>query len=258
MLHRSIRLFSLAVLLMASSLAAQESYTTFLLPVSPSSVTGQDGAEWLTELTLSNNASDPISLFCFVGTCPAIQGRTALRSPAPAREAVVPGLFYVPDSQARRLSAALRSRNQTLDSTERNFVTEIPVVREEEFRSSIIELLAVPVEPNYRHQLRVYDAAAGENRRVRVRVYGVTNGSPAADPVVDTTLTLHTSRGSASPYAMPDEPSWVAFPNFSDLPGVRGFQEVNIRIEALEPSMQLWAFATATSNATQRFAVYTP
>lgn len=259
MMRFPIRTIFLAVLLMTSSSAfAQESYTTFLLPVSPSSVRGQDGAEWLTELTLSNNASDPINLFCFVGTCPAIQGRSALRSPSPARAAVTPGLFYVPDSQARRVSAALRSRNQTLDSTERNFVTEIPVVSEEEFRSSIIEILAVPVEPNYRHQLRVYDAAAAENRRVRVRIYGMTSGSVAADPVVDTNLTLHTSRGSASPYAMPDQPSWVAFPNFTDLPGVRNFQEVHIRIEALDPGMQLWAFATATSNATQRFAVYTP
>lgn len=260
MLRRAIRMMFLTVLLMTPALAsAQESYTTLLLPVSPSSVIGQNGAEWLTELTLANNASDPINLFCFVGTCEPIEGRAVIRYTSPPRQTILPGLMHVPDSQARRLSAALRSRNTTPNSEERDFVSEIPVVREEEFRSSVIEILSVPIEANYRHQLRIYDAAAGEGKRVRVRIYGMTiAGTPTSNALFDTILVLNTRRGTASPHALPDEPSWIALPNFSDLPDVRNFRDVHIRIEALDPGMQLWAFATATNNTTQRFAVYTP
>ena len=59
-----------AVMVAASVSYAQEtSYTTLLLPVAPSTVVGQDGARWVTELTLANNDfTAPIDLFCFTGT----------------------------------------------------------------------------------------------------------------------------------------------------------------------------------------------
>jgi hypothetical protein len=258
--HRVV-LACAAVMLAASASFAQEtSYTTLLLPVSPSTIAGQDGARWLTELTLANNDfSEPISLFCFVGTCDPVAPRTVQRIVAPLTSTVRPGLLYVPDSVARRLTAALRSRNSTPNSTEQDFISEIPVVRESEFRSTVVEILAVPVEANYRHMLRVYDANANEGAKVRVRIYGMTNGQLVTEPLVDTELELHTARGSASPFERPDQPSWASLPNFTDLPGVRNYQELHIRIESLSTvNTELWAFVTATNNTTQRFAVYTP
>lgn len=257
--HR-VALACATVLLAGSVLAQETSYTTLLLPVSPSTVVGQDGARWLTELTLANNDfSEPIAFFCFTGTCDPLAPRTVQRVVAPLTSNVRPSLIYVPDSVARRLTAALRSRNSTPNSTEQDFISEIPVVRESELRSSTVELLAIPVEANYRHMLRVYDANANEGAKVRVRIYGMTNGQLVTEPLVDTELELHTVRGSASPFARPDEPSWASLPNFTDLPGVRNYQELHIRIESLSTAnTQLWAFVTATNNTTQRFAVYTP
>lgn len=246
------------MLLISGAVSAQTSYTTLLLPVTPSDVTGQDGARWLTELTIANAGFDPANLFCFTGTCAPIAERSVQRIETPPRTNVTPGLMYVPIEDARRITASLRSRNSTPNSDERDFVSEIPVVREEEFRSSIIELTAVPIEANYRHMLRVYDANANEEAEVRVRIYGMMNGAIVTDALVDTTMVLRTPRGSASPYAMPDEPSWNAFPGFSDQAGIRNYGEVHIRIESLEDDTNLWAFVTATNNTTQRFAVYTP
>jgi hypothetical protein len=257
--HRVVLACAAVVLAASASFAQETSYTTLLLPVSPSTVVGQDGARWLTELTLANNDfSQSIAMFCFTGTCDPLAPRTVQRVVAPLTADVRPTLLYVPDSSARRLTAALRSRNSTPNSTEQDFISEIPVVREEEFRSSTIELLAIPVEANYRHMLRVYDANANEGAKVRVRIYGMANGQVVAQPLVDTVLELHTARGSASPFARPDQPSWASLGNFTDLPGVRNYQELHIRIESQSSNTELWAFVTATNNTTQRFAVYTP
>ena len=251
----------LAVVLASSAAFAQTvDYTTILLPVTPSSVQGANGASWVTELTLSNNDFSAIPLFCFTGTdCSAIGARAVWRVPTPPAASVRPGLMYVPTSQVRRLGAALRSRNTTPNSEERDFVSEIPVVREDEFRTNTIEILAVPIEANYRHMLRVYDASAMEEAQVRVRIWGLdATGTPSSDALVDQTLTLRTSRGAASPYAMPDEPSWAQLADFAELGGLRGYREAHIRIESLSGDRQIWAFVTATNNTTQRFAVYTP
>ena len=258
-ISRKVSVLGVAVLIIVSVASAQEvSYTKFLLPVSPSTVEGANGAVWRTELTLTNAGFSNIELFCFVGTCAPLPARSLQRVDAPLTTAVRPGLFYVPTADSRRLFAALRSRNSTPNSDERDFVSEIPVVRESEFRSSIIEISAIPIEPDYRHMLRVYDAKATEGTTVRVRIYGITAGTMSSEPVVDRELVLNTSRGTASPYALPDEPSWAMLPDFGDLPGVRNFNEVHVRVENLVDNLELWAFVTATSNRTQRFAVYTP
>ena len=259
----SIRLTLVAVVVALASpvvVAQTVDYTTILLPVTPSSVQGANGASWVTELTLSNSDFGSIPLFCFTGAnCNAVAARSVWRVPTPPANAVVPGLMYVPTSQVRRLGAALRSRNTTQNSTERDFVSEIPVVRQEEFRTNTVEIVAVPIEANYRHMLRVYDASAMENAQVRVRIWGLdATGTPSSEVLVDQTLTLRTTRGSASPYARPDEPSWAQLADFSDLGGLRGYREAHIRIESLSGDRQLWAFVTATNNTTQRFAIYTP
>ena len=254
------RFSSAALVLFAFPLLAQQtSYSTILLPVSPSTVRGEGGAQWVTELTLANTGFEPISLFCFTPPCSELQPRTVVRQAAPEAAAVRPSLLHVPNDVSRRLNAALRARNTTPNSDERDFISEIPVARAEDFRSGVIELLAIPIEANYRHMLRVYDASATEGARVRVRIYGLSrSGERTAEPLYDGELTLQTPRGTRSPFALPDEPSWAALGNFSDLPGVRNFPEAHIRIETLGGALELWAFATATNNTTQRFAVYTP
>jgi hypothetical protein len=252
--------FSCMTLLLVAGVAAgqQTTYMKILLPVMPSSIEGQNGARWVTELTLTNSGYDPLPLLCFTESCPPIDARSVARIDAPPTSSVQPGLMYVSLEDSRRLWAALRSRNSTPNSDEKDFISEIPVVREYEFRSSTVDITAVPVEANYRHMLRIYDANANEGAKVRLRVYGMANGHINFEPLIDRELTLHTSRGSASPYPKPDEPSWISVPNFTDEPGVRDFTEVHVRIDAESANTALWAMATATSNTTQRFAVYTP
>lgn len=198
-----------AFVLFASVATAQETrYTRMLLPVAPSSVEGANGARWLTELTVANTGLDPVELYCFEGeTCQPIAPLSVHRVEAPPDTRAQPALVYVPETMSRRVSTALRSRNSTPNSDERDFVSEIPVVREEEFRSSGIDLTAVPIEANYRHMLRIYDANAREGATVRVRIYGMSNGRIATDALVDRRVTLNTSRGTAAPFARPDEPS---------------------------------------------------
>jgi hypothetical protein len=258
MVRRLIFTCLAALMLPVAAFAQSTEYRKFLLPLTPATVLGADGARWDVTLTLSNASFDPLSLFCFTGQCQPIEARTVHRVAAPPASTILPGLMYVPVDQSRRTFAALRSRNTTPNSEEINFVSEIPVVHENDFRSEVVEIAAVPIEANYRHMLRVYDANANENAEVRVRIFGMLNGQIVTGALVDTVLTLRTNRGSASPYARPDEPSWAALADFGDMPEVRNYQEVHIRIESESDNMAMWAFATATNNTTQRFAVYTP
>ena len=257
--HRAV-LFC-AAMLVAATVSAQDttSYTKVLLPVTPSTVIGANNAQWITQLTVSNGDFNPISLFCFTGdNCSPIGARSVQRVEATPSSTGGPGLMYVPSDSARRLTFALRSRNTTPNSDERDFISAIPVVREEEFRSSVVELPAVPSEANYRHMLRIFDANANEGGQVRVRIWGLQDGRIVTDALVDSMITLRTSRGAASPFARPDEPAAAALGNFSEQGGIRAYSEVHIRIEATGTNQQLWAMATATNNTTQRFAVYTP
>ena len=255
---RPLLLTLIAILLPAALFAQGVEYRKYLLPINPGTVQGADGARWMVELTLANASFEPLSLFCFTGTCAPIEDRTVHRFVTPPTDSIRPGLMYVPVDQSHRVFAALRSRNTTPDSSERDFVSEIPVVHENDFRTEVIEMTAVPIEANYRHMLRIYDANANEGADVRVRIFGMLNGQIVTGELVDTILTLHTPRGSASPYALPDEPSWGSLSAFSDLPEVRNYEEVHIRVESQSSNMALWAFATATNNTTQRFAIYTP
>lgn len=252
---------SCVAMLLAATVTAQDttSYTKVLLPVTPSTVIGANDAQWVTQLTISNGDFNPISLFCFTGdNCPPIGARSVQRIESSPSAAGLPGLLYVPSDSSRRLTFALRSRNTTPNSDERDFISQIPVVREDEFRSSVVELPAVPIEANYRHMLRIFDANANEGGQVRVRVWGMRNGLIVTDALIDSLITLRTSRGGASPFSRPDEPASAALGNFSDQAGVRDYPEVHIRVEAASSDMELWAMATATNNTTQRFAVYTP
>lgn len=234
--------------------AQEEQWATFLIPVSPSHVTGAGGAQWMTDLFFFIASDEALPLFCFTGSCAPIAPRALVPIVAPLMNRVVPGLFYAPVDRAAELYAELRTRNVTPGSADEDFTVEIPIAREEDFRGDEIQLLAIPLDPSYRQALRVYDVEAHVPAQVRVEFYG-----GGAEPLAQRVLSLGTTRGTESPYALPDEPSFAEILNLLDeVPELAGLQQVRIRVTPVAAGPRLWAFVSVTNNATQHISVFTP
>jgi hypothetical protein len=130
-----------------------------------------------------------------------------------------------------------------------NFGTEIPIVRESDFRANRIVLVGVPTDARFRNTLRVYGdspvdvlVTVGNQAPVRLKMTG-----GITFPIIN----------------FPDfsVPAYVAFSNFPT-----GIGTVRVTIEAepgfLQPLQPLespiWAFITVTNNDTQAISTITP
>lgn len=147
-----------------------------------------------------------------------------------------PGRFiFVPEPQADRLAANLRVYDASRSAT--NFGTEIPVVRERDFRDQLA-LLGIPIVPRFRTKLRVYSTRSTQLR--------VTSSSGAQFDVQ-----LLPGRGL-------DDPAYAEF----DV-DASGSGTIDLRIHHAPSPLpvvppQFWAFATVTNNETHVLTTISP
>jgi hypothetical protein len=148
-----------------------------------------------------------------------------------------PGRFvFVPDAQLDRLSLHLRVHDTTRSSLD--FGTEMPIVREDDFRTGRLVLLAVPTDPRFRNTLRLYSTRSSS---LRITVDGqapVDIGLPGGADIFD--------------------PAYASFTQFPV-----GLEEVNVTIEPTPNQLPVvtapfWAFITVTNNESQAITTITP
>lgn len=240
----------LALLLFPASVFGTE---RVLLPVvfGGSGAPGAYGSQWVTFVT-GFNANDhyvPIveSLLPCSVLCPA--------PPAPAR-AVFRLDPYTPSGLGRYLyvggtgitsaesdAVHLSLRAQDLSRQSETWGTELPVVRQRDYRDHIT-LLDVPTSGAFRVSLRIF-APDVERAIVRFEVYRQN------DLVVDDEIAIS-----------PPVPGYEEYPPqiaINDL--VRSYHQlaagdpVRIVVSGQQP---LWAFASATNNTTQHVTTMTP
>jgi hypothetical protein len=139
------------------------------------------------------------------------------------------------------LAANLRVREVSRE--EENAGTEIPIVRESDFRGADVALLNVPLHRKFRQTLRIYALGEGGGD-VDVNIGGVRR-----------TVTLTQGRDLF-------EPSYAEIADFPAPPatGIR-----SIRVVVSPPSdvvigtfVPIWAFITVTNNETQQITAITP
>jgi hypothetical protein len=157
-----------------------------------------------------------------------------------------PGRFlYVAPDQAGPLEFNLRVRDVTREGL--NFGTEIPVVREREFRSSRVTLIGVPTDSRFRNTLRVYATALTD------LIVTFSNGTQR----VERSVTMQHSR----------EPFDPEYATIGDFPVFAGQAElVTITIDSVgsavsnppAPPSPIWAFVTVTNNETQAITTIAP
>jgi len=217
-----------------------DAFERVLLPILTPPTPGQFGSSFETSLLLSNEA--PFVRAYIYGLVPPCRGISGCIVFDPHETPVelkpqgqsdffetdgTPGRFiYVAKNAVPQLTGNLRVFDASRGAN--NFGTELPLVRQSEFRARV-GLLGVPLDPRFRNTLRIY---AGKPVAATVRFGGESHvvQLDAAENVFD--------------------PAYGAFSLFP-----AGTGTVDVVIEAAEP---VWAFVSVTNNDTQLITTITP
>ena len=243
---------ALAVLLtLQSTLSAQttEPRERVLVPIFTPPVQGAFGSQFQTLVRASNRSdSQPLVYYGVDTACylfsPVLGPEDPRTIPAGGDVVeVLPGcshwparFLYVPQSMAGDFEVNLRVRDTS--RADLSAGTEIPVVRENEFKNRIV-LVGLPHEPRFRSSLRIY-------------------GLPGATPAVTVKIAERTYQVTLQPGHDQYEPSYATFNDFSAVSqvpeGLRDFTRATVD----SPSSPVWAFISVTNNETQEITTITP
>lgn len=269
----------LATLLTSSAVGQTVSYERILLPiVIAGELPGAFGSRWVTHVAITNTADRPVVILgynpypsgCVIGVCPPVP-------PTPANETFFPvitpgqitqGAIIEVDRQfGPDVRFQLRAQDVSREGADAG--TELPVVREANFFTDVLNLLDVPIVTAFRTRLRLYDVDAHDQAQVSVRFYKVNlalqspiaisiNGTPPPQP--DALLTQRTVRFEVE-HRGTDPAFDIGYAEIDDLTTVaelHGVDHVRVEIRPVTTGLRFWAFATVTNNDTQRFAVISP
>ena len=275
---RGAVLSALIALLMSAEASAHhqnrpENYDRIIVPIlSEAVISGAGGTQWATTLTVHNSGAVPVEVTGgpstgHVAACPPQPCRVFLSGGQTTRIGYkglasnlqiynpwadrFPGLMvYVEKPHSPSIHFDLQ-----LYELSRGNSVELPVIRESDFRTSTIILPDVPVIENHRIALRIYDGDYSDSDRivvVRVFPYGSNN------------LIAQSEFELQRPF--PQNPLqlsvWPGYASITDLvgafPALGDFESIRIEVEPLTPNLRFWAFASVTSNTTQRVRLFRP
>lgn len=160
----------LALFVAVPAVAAE--YKKILLPVAPSVVFCGYHSKYDTRLVAYNDADRTIEQFGLAAnTGTVIEGeRVAVPNPT---------FLYVPKSEAAHLQMSLIVESSERDRPEERSYTELPIVRESDFRAGKIQIVGVRMDDGFRKTLRIYGLDGSEWAAVRVRVFPLDSNVPA-------------------------------------------------------------------------------
>ena len=222
------------------------------------------GSTWQTFLVINNRMSTPFSssnvqflIPCFIPEGCISDSIPAGQFGSPALPTSASGiLFFAPDGEADKLVFRLAISARPRNALERG--TEIPVVRERDFRTDLISLPYVELRGPVRVRLRVYDPDQHQTAQVRVSLRPWDQ--PTAAPVASTVLALR-----PPPPFFPILPAPVITPSYAELDLQAAFAEAlangtyfNVDVEPITAGLRFWAFVTITDNATNDVQTVTP
>jgi hypothetical protein len=208
---------------------------------------GALGSNWVTELSLRNDNDYPVEPWR------PIAGSSSIAPVKPllfGSGSAPSGLFLMVPRQAAaglNFHAAVRDTSRA-DS---EWATEVPVVRENNFSGSGVELLDIPVNDRFRTMVRIYspiNPVPAYARFVHVIVYSLDDASILRDFYPS----LSDPTGCSDAISCAEHPS---FASVADLTAGLPAGRVGVQIQG---NVLLWAFATVTNNETQHVTVVSP
>lgn len=245
------------VALVALPIAAQE-FEKVMLPIAPSTVYCAFHSRYDTRLVVFNELERMVPRLSteYAGGLAALTG-TEISGP---RVQVPLGAFlYVPREDAAGLRMALIAESIDLTKPEEKFFTELPVVREGDWRSGKIQIIGVKVEPGFRQTLRIYGYDGLGVGQVAARFYAI--GSNRL--LKETTYELWPQQ-FLNADGMQAGPSFAMECDLSGLGQWEGWgdelvgQHIRIELEPKTPGLRYWAFVSVANNATQHFFTILP
>jgi len=259
----------LLMLVLAFSLSAEagERYRVLIPSYVDEPAPGAFGSLWTTPLAIHNGTS---STFVFDPACFEVcqdhprltPGKTQQqihefswewKSGQPAR---VLGISVAEgnDSPAA-LSFQLRSADVSRSAS--NAGTEVPVVRETEFRTATLHLLNVPADPRFRLTLRIYEMDQAQSD-FAVRVYDQAATTLLGGTTVHLSMPLAPDLPHLTP--VPVAPGYAQIGDLSTLLPAGAALPATLRFE-IEPKTKdsaFWSFISITNNDTQHVTLVTP
>ena len=244
--------FALLALVLALPVAADE-YERLMLPVAPGVVYCGYHSKFDTRLVVYNGNGSTVDRFCTDDMCGGLASNTGTvvqgqHVPIPA-----PAYIYVPKSAAAGLGMSLVvESSETTRPAERSY-TELPVVRESDFRADKIQIVGVRLDTGFRKTLRIYGLNGLEFGKVRVRVYDIASSIPAWEHE----YTLYPQAG-ANAQGNAISPSFNMECDLTGYVAATYERPVRVELEPLTEGTRIWGFVSITNNVTQHFYTVTP
>jgi len=207
---------------------------------------GAFGSHWETELSLRNDNTFTVEPWR------PIDGKAELVPRQPVLfSGDAPGGIFVGIPLQASASLALHAGVRDISREASEWSTELPIVREEQFSTTGIDLLDIPANPRFRTMLRIYSTLnpiSPYNAQVHVIVYSLENGGTYRSFFA----TLNDGSGCTDAGSCAEHPSSVSIPdvtsgNFSGRVGIQ-----------IQTTLPIWAFATVTNNETQHVTIVSP
>jgi hypothetical protein len=236
-----------------------------VIPVPLGTTPGAFGSLWSTELWAYNSGSLDIQML--PGPCRLTGSDSCMINLAPGKVVAIPALIepqfpyltlatpgsddHLPGFRPVHFSLRVRDLSRAGESAG----TEISVVRTEHFVTETLQLLNVPVDPDFRVMLRIFlHPIRSDTQRFGVRVFGMDGPAP---PFSEREIVLDPPPPLPAIYAGYTT-SLAMIPDVvAGLPA--GTARVRVEIEPLSsPANRFWAFITVTHNETQQITTITP
>lgn len=221
----------------------EQAFDPILLPVFLPETNGAFGSRFVTAARVWHKGGPaPITLFgddtsCFFTSPPTHSLQPLLLGPGDAEHTLQTGcshsvgrVFWVSKNHFG-LAASLRVTDVSREAS--SLGVEVPVVTADRF-SITVALLNVPVDPRYRHTLRIYSL-----QREPVSATVAFNGQNHRE------LTLTPGRDMFEP----------AYAELTDFPITPGQTSMRVTVSSNVP---IWALASVTNNETQAITTVTP
>lgn len=246
--------------LFSASLAAQAIDTSrferLLLPIALTPV-ASGGALWQSDLWLHHEGSVMGQLYplggCFGNACAPVNigyiqpGETRFLAVGAVAETGSPVQYlYVEKSIVEDVQLQLHLRNDPV--AHRRPETELPVVRERDFRTKRITLLNVRSGATARGSLRIFSARDDAPTDFVVRIISMTGAQPPRE------ISIQTARAGRA-YGVVVHPAMV---ELHDVLRSAVDDRLRVEIRAVDPTVRFWAFASVVDNTTQRVTLFTP
>jgi hypothetical protein len=210
---------------------------------------GAFDARWTTDAWIENASSYDVPFFRAPFPTPACAAPLDCNfPPVPAGQTrrIDPkwptGVFLYPERGADiRLNVLVRDLSRQSEA----LGAEVPVVREDDWKSVPITLLNVPSDPRFRVSLRVYLEEETDAFNVAPVRIARMNG----DLVRETVLPLDRAHNGQIPA--------MGFVDFSQY-GIPSGEPLRVEVRAPEKAGRFWAFISGTNNVTQHVTIISP